>query len=85
LYICGTKFVCTEYILCMYRVHTKPILHMQAFVDYCVMKTYRRGVLCLWFKYLKNGQENLLIVGTMGNLLDEVDVTVLWALSAEIP
>jgi hypothetical protein len=32
----------------------------------------------------ENCQKNFLIVGTMGNLLDEVDVTVLWALSAEI-
>jgi hypothetical protein len=31
----------------------------------------------------ENRQENFLVVGTMGNLLDEVDVTVLWALSAE--
>jgi hypothetical protein len=32
----------------------------------------------------ENGQEYLLIVGTMCNLLDKVDVTVLRALSAEI-
>jgi hypothetical protein len=32
----------------------------------------------------ENCQENFLIVGTMGNLLDEVDVTMLRALSAEI-
>ncbi len=32
----------------------------------------------------KNCQENFLIVGTIGNLLDEADVTVLWALGAEI-
>ena len=32
----------------------------------------------------ENCQEHFLTVGTMGNLLDKVDVTVLWALSAEI-
>jgi hypothetical protein len=32
----------------------------------------------------ENCQEHFLIVGTMGNLLDKVDVTVLWAWSAEI-
>ncbi len=32
----------------------------------------------------ENGQEHLLVVGTMGNLLDKVKVIVLWALSAEI-
>jgi hypothetical protein len=34
----------------------------------------------------ENCQENFLIVGIMGNLLDEVqvDVTVLWVLGAEI-
>ncbi len=39
LYIAGTYYVHT--------VHTKPQLQMQAFVDYAVMKTCRRVVLCL--------------------------------------
>jgi hypothetical protein len=33
---------------------------------------------------LKVTLPNVMVVGTMGNVLDEVDVTVLWALSAEI-
>jgi hypothetical protein len=32
----------------------------------------------------ENCQEHFLIVGTMGNLPDKVDVTVLWVLSAKI-
>jgi hypothetical protein len=32
----------------------------------------------------ENCQGHFFIVGTMGNLLDKVDVTVLWALSVEI-
>ncbi len=32
----------------------------------------------------RNGKENLLVIGAMGNLLDEVDVTMLRALSAGV-
>ncbi len=36
-----------RYILCTYCVHTKPQLQMQIFMDYAVIKKYRRVVLCL--------------------------------------
>ncbi len=32
----------------------------------------------------ENRQEDLLIVGTMSDLLDKVNITMLWALSAEV-